>query len=224
MIDRRRFLSFAAVGSVALVLPSHALTQDDGEEPDFDIAGSIESDPPGYTIAWSSDWETVEREAFTAETIPGVSRIVGLDLVDAPDVYSAQRIIIETRAMDVLVRGEELLNSLPDNYPETDMGYAPGTRIETRQVTDGGCWFSFAGGEDPFATGTIGLSLYYTPGQAEDPLVNVSFNFAKGQNRTPEFLETIDSTISLNDNWLLGMDELDAYWEAFEQSTESTLS
>lgn len=224
MFSRRQLIQGAAALPFSISLPLTTFAQEDAERPDFDIAGSIESDPPGYTIAWSSDWETVEREAFTAETIPGVSRIVGLDLVDAPDVYSAQRIVIETRAMDVLVRGEELLNSLPDNYPETDMGYAPGTRIETRQVTDDGCWFSFAGGEDPFATGTIGLSLYYTPGQAEDPLVNVSFNFAKGQNRTPEFLETIDSTISLNDNWLLGMDELDAYWEAFEQSTESTLS
>ena len=56
------------------------------------------------------------------------------------------------------------------------------------------------------------------PTDANTPLLNVSFNLGHGPLRTEAFLEEMDSTISINGDWLLGMDDLGNFWEAIETS------
>lgn len=222
MLGRRRFLQMATVATpLALCSPRQLFAQD--EKPDFDIAGTRTTDPAGYEIAWSNDWEETDIAHLTFENIPGQLEYLVLDWSNAPSGLDNQRVVITSEAADGVIDPQVLLDSFGDLYPGEEMGYAPGTRIETRKVTDDGCWFSFAGGENPFESGVVGISLFYTPKRAGDALLNVTLNINSGQNRTPKHLEMIDATISVNGNWLLGMDDLGEYWNAMEQSTESTL-
>lgn len=222
-MDRRTLLRGASAMPIAFSLPNLALAQSGDVRPDFDILGTRQTNPPGYEIAWSQDWNEKDITNLTFEDVPGKLEYLVLDWANPPDNLDTQRIVIETHAASEVIDPEWLINSFDELHPGLEMGYAPGTRIETRKVTDLGCWFSFAGGESPFETGVVGLSLYYTPQTAGNPLLHIYFNVHSGTNRTPEHLEMIDSTISINGDWFLGMDELDAYWEAFEKSTESTL-
>lgn len=217
MLDRRKFLTASTAMPLLLAAPTIALGQE--ETPDFEIAGSIQTDPPGYEVAWSDDWKAVDVSGLTFNPVPGRLGYIVLDLDVPMSDERNQRIVIESHAAAEVIDPAWLIESFADNHPETDMGYAPGTVVETRKVTDQGCWFSFGAGEDSVVPGVIGLSLYYTPTTPGVPLVNVIFNIHRGINRaTSEHLELIDSTISLDGDWLLGMDDLDAYWEALENS------
>lgn len=223
MLDRRNLLK-AAAASPLLFAPSNiASGQVAGDKPDFAIADSRQTNPPGYEIAWSDEWIEKDITNLTFEDVPGELEYLVLDWANPPGNLDTQRIVIKAHAANEIIDPEWLINSFDDLHPGLEMGYAPGTSIETRKVTENGCWFSFAAGEDPFETGLVGLSLYYTPKNVGDALLNIYFNVRSGTNRTPEHLEMIDSTISINGDWFLGMDDLGAYWEAFENTPERDL-
>lgn len=222
-MDRRNFLRAAGVVPIALTIPVITSAQADDEKPNFEVAGRVQTDPPGYEVAWSSLWSQRELDGLTFEVVPGTTGFIVLDTEEratgVSNLSMGQRIVIETNAANKVIDAEELMNSFEDLHPATHMGYAPGTVIESRHVTDQGCWFSFGPGPNGGGIeGVVGLSLYYTPEVAGDPLLNVMFNLALGSFRTPEFLEEMDSTVSLNGNWLLGMDDLGNFWEALETS------
>lgn len=218
MLNRRKLVQSTAFLPAAFLLPSTSFAQDD-DKPDFTIAGSQQTDPPGYEVAWSDDWEQTDLEGLTFSPIPGERGYIVLDLANPVSNRDTQRIVIESHASNEAIDPEWLIETFADSHPETEMGYAPGTVIETRKVTDRGCWFSFGAGDDSFVPGVIGLSLYYIPTTPGEPLLNVVFNIHKGLNRSSsEHLEFIDSTISLNGDWLLGMDDLDEYWDALTTS------
>lgn len=223
MFDRRRLLQFASIAPVTLAIPQPGYVESTTSWPDFDIAGRTQTDPPGYDIAWSSMWSSVVIGDLTFQPVPGQTGFVVLDSeereVGQSKFLDKQRLVLETNAAAGPIDPEELINSFEDLHPSTQMGYAPGTVIESRHVTDQGCWFSFGPGPNGGGfEGVIGLSLYYTPASAGSPLLNVVFNISHGPFRTPEFLEEMDSTVSINGNWLLGMDDLDNFWDAIENS------
>lgn len=223
MIDRRTFLRTAVATPLALCVPHLGFAQSSDPKPDFDIAGSAQSDPAGYEIAWSSLWTGVDMDSVSFQPVPGQTGFVVLDSeereVGQSKFLSKQRLVIETNAVSGPIDPDDLMNSFEDLHPTTHMGYAPGTVIESRHVTDQGCWFSFGPGPNGGGIeGVVGISMYYTPANAGAPLLNARFNIANGSFRTPEFLEEMDSTVSLNGNWLMGMDELGNFWEAIENS------
>src|SRR5690554_2575331 len=60
MIDRRTFLRGAAIAPVMLAMPHLSLAQNADSKPVFDIAGSAQTDPAGFEIAWSNLWTSVD--------------------------------------------------------------------------------------------------------------------------------------------------------------------
>lgn len=223
MIDRRTFLRGAAIAPVMLAMPHLSLAQNADSKPVFDIAGSAQTDPAGFEIAWSNLWTSVDVGPLTMQPVPGQTGFIVLDteerqVGDSP-LHVKQRVVLETNAVSGPVDPEELLNSFEDDHPSTHFQYAPGTVIESRHLTDRGCWISMGPGPNGGGfEGVIGLSLYYTPADAGLPLLNVRFTVSQGSFRTPEFLEEMDSTISINGNWLLAMDDLGNFWDAIENS------
>lgn len=221
MFDRRAFLQAALIAPIPFSATGGSLAQTSDPKPDFDIAGSAHTDPAGFEIAWGSIWSEVDVSGLTFNPIPGQTGFIVLDSEERPSgrFTTKQRIVIETNAVSGPVDPQELMNSFEDLYPSTNMGYAPGTVIESRHVTDRGCWFSFGPGpQGGGIEGVIGISLFYTPTDASTPLLNISFNLGTGPLRTEAFLEEMDSTISINGDWLLGMDDLGNFWEAIETS------
>lgn len=222
MLNRRRFLQIATIAPAVFGIPQPGLAQSADPKPDFDIAGNTQTDPAGYEIAWSSLWTNVDVGPLRMQPVPGQTGFVVLDSEErqvGQRLTSRQRVVLETNAISGPVDPEELLNSFEDDHPSTHFQYAPGTVIESRHLTDQGCWISMGPGPNGGGfEGVIGLSLYYTPPEDGLPLLNVKFTVSHGSFRTPEFLEEMDSTISINGNWLLAMDDLESFWDAIENS------
>lgn len=221
-MNRRDFL-LGVAAPLALTLPAAISAQVGEEKPNFAIAGNQPTDPSGYEIAWSNLWSSEDIEPLSFQPVPGQKGFVVLTTEERPvgtgRLHVRQRIVMETNAVSGPVDPEELLNSFEDDHPSTHFQYAPGTVIESRHLTDQGCWISMGPGPNGGGfEGVIGLSLYYTPADVGLPLLNVRFSVAEGSFRTPEFLEEMDSTISINENWLLAMDDLGNFWEAIETS------
>lgn len=211
----------AVAAPIVLTAPILVSAQSEEAKPDFSIAGTAHTDPAGYEIAWSDIWTQIDIEDLTFNPVPGQTGFIVLDSEERPTEYATtkQRTVFETSAASGPMNPEELMNSFEDLHPSTHMGYAPGTVIESRHVTEQGCWFSFGPGpQGGGIEGVIGIALYYTPKDADTPLLNVRFNLGHGPLRTEEFIEELDSTISINGNWLLGMDDLGNFWEAIETS------
>lgn len=224
MINRRTFAFGATAVPASLLLPAVSLAQSTSDTPDFDVAGSAQTDPPGWEIAWADGWNTVDVETLMFDPVPGQTGYLVLDsdereLGDQVKFIMSQRLVFESTLVNGPVHPEELMNSFEDAHPSTHMGYAPGTVIESRHITDSGCWFSF--GPGPLGggiEGVIGLSLYYTPTGSNSTLLNLAFNIAQGSFRTEEFLEEMDASVSINGDWLLNMDELGNFWDAITSS------
>lgn len=219
MIDRRKFMHGAAAIPLAFSFTHVASAQDDEAKPDFDVAGSKQSDPPGYEVAWSEDWELRDDvSTFQAKTEPGQRGFIILDADSSPGFpdSSNRRTILETVLDPAATDPEAYIAAIPDNVMEL-RGYAPGTYVHSRHVTERGGWICHTAGADPDRA-FRGLQLYYLPQSPGDPMLIVSAIdlSPRDEEYSPEGLAAIDSTISINGDWLLGMDDLDAYWQALE--------
>lgn len=220
MIDRRRFLNFTAASSMALILPSRTLAQDDAEGPDFEIAGRQQTDPTGYEIAWSEEWELrSDLSPLLAKSEPGQRGFIALDTDSIPGFPNSKnhRVIVETVLDTAATDAETYIEAIPDNRPE-QQGYAPGTYVHSRHITEQGGWICHAADVDDPSSAFRGIELFYLPQSAGDPVLIVSaIDFLPtSEEYSPDTLAFFDSSISINGDWLLGMDDLDSYWQALE--------
>lgn len=219
MIDRRTFLRGAVATPLVLSFPHVASAQDDEAKPDFDVAGSKHSDPQGYEVAWTEDWELRDDlSTFQAKTEPGQRGFIVLDADSIPGIPDSpnRRTVLETVLDASATDPEAYIAAIPDNIMELQ-GYTPGTYVHSRHVTERGGWICHTAAANP-ETAFRGIELYYLPQSPGDPVLIVSaidFSPSRG-GYSPEALAAIDSSISINGDWLLGMDDLDAYWQALE--------
>ena len=226
-MDRRKFLSAAAGSSLAFALPTLSFAQSE-EKPDFEIAGTAQTDPAGYEIAWSRDWTLRDDlSPLLEKTVPGTRGFVALDIPSIPGIEgsSNDRTIIETVFDASATDAEAYIAAIPNNRMEQE-GYAPGTYIHSRHVTDLGGWICFAADSADHSQGLRGIELFYLPQSPGDPVLIVSGNFVtpSAPEYRPEYLEFLDSTISINGNWLFGMDDLGNYWDAIEAVSDGPIS
>ena len=217
MLDRRRFLQAVAATPLVFAASAHAHE----EAPDFAIAGSQVSDPPGYAVAWSEDWELrTDLSTFQAKTEPGQRGFIILDADSSPGFPESnnRRTVLETVLDPAATDPEAYIAAIPDNRMELQ-GYAPGTYIHSRHVTERGGWICYAANVEDHSRALRGLELYFLPQSPGDPVLTISavtFSPSRDEEYSPEGLAAIDSSISISGDWLLGRDELDAYWQALE--------
>ena len=227
-MDRRTFLKIAGATPLALAAPVLVSAQDDDSKPDFTPAGSQQTDPAGYEIAWTEDWELREGlSTFEAKTEPGRRGFIVLDADSTPGFPDSpnRRTILETVSDPAATDAEAYIAAIPDDRPE-QQGYAPGTYVHSRHVTERGGWICHAADVDDPSRAFRGLELFYLPQSPGDPVLIVSgidFNPGK-EGYTADGLAAIDSSISVNGDWLLAMDDLDSYWQALEAVSEGSSS
>lgn len=219
-MDRRAFLKMAGAATSALTAPVPVSAQNDEAKPDFSIAGSRQTDPPGYEVAWSEEWEPREYlSPILAKLVPGQRGFIALDADSLPGLPSSsgQRILLETVLDPDATDADAYIAAIPDDRPEQE-GYAPGTFIHSRHVTERGGWICFAANVEDPSRALRGIELFYLPQSAGDPVLIVSsISFLpRSEEYSPDALAFFDSSISINGDWLLGMDDLDSYWQALE--------
>lgn len=219
-MDRRKFLQSAAITPLAFTFARSASAQSEEEsKPYFSAAGSQQSDPPGYEVAWSEEWELRDDLSLLLEkTEPGQRGFIALDTDSIPWIPNSlnERVILETVLDPSATDAEAYMAAIPDNRPELE-GYAPGTYVHSRHVTDRGGWICFAADVEP-ERALRGIELFYLPQSPGDPVLIVSaIDFSPSRDEySPDALAFFDSSISINGDWLLGMDDLASYWQALE--------
>lgn len=224
MFSRRQLIQGAAAMPLSIALPLTTFAQEGEDAPDFVVAGSQQTDPAGYEVAWSEEWKLREDlSPIVAKTVPGTRGFIALDADSIPGLPGSlnQRIILETVMDSTATDAEAYIAAIPDNRPELE-GYAPGTYVHSRHVTERGGWICFAADVDDPTRALRGIELFYLPQSAGDPVLIVSaIDFLPANEEySPDALAFFDSSISINGDWLLGMDDLDSYWQALEAVSE----